>query len=356
MPAPNPVESAKMAGLRYVTDQLSGIRRLGTGKTFRYVGLNGRPVRDSATLARIRSLAIPPAWTEVWICPIEEGHLQAVGRDARGRKQYRYHPRWREVRDSTKFYRMADFGKVLPKIRMRIRSDLAKKDLPKEKVLATIVRLLETTLIRVGNEEYTRHNRSFGLTTLRNHHVDVTGRRMNFYFRGKSGVKHAISVEDTHLAKIVRRLRDLPGYELFQYVDESGERRSIGSGDVNEYLREITGQDFTAKDFRTWAGTILAVEALCECKSFTTQKQAKRNITMAAEKVAEKLGNTVAICKKCYIHPAVFEAYTRGKFVTLRRPPSPAVLARWGKEFASKPQLTLKQALMKSVKSIKRNH
>src|SRR5437773_1161215 len=205
-----------MAGLRHVTDRMPGIRRIGTGKTFRYIGPNGRVIRDTPTLARIRSIVIPPAWTDVWICPLDEGHIQAVGRDARKRKQYRYHPRWREVRDGTKFDRMADFGKVLPRVRARVRRDLAKNGLPKEKVLATIVRLLEKTLIRVGNDEYTKQNNSFGLTTLRDHHVDITGSKVNFYFRGKSGIKHAISVEDPHLARIVRRCRDLPGYELFQ--------------------------------------------------------------------------------------------------------------------------------------------
>src|SRR4030095_2200108 len=235
------------------------------------------------------------AWTYVWICAIEEGHLQAVGRDARHRKQYRYHPRWRQVRDETKFDRMADFGKVLPKIRARVKRDLARKGLPKEKLLATIVRLLERTLVRVGNEEYTRQNDSYGLTTLRNRHVDIAGAKLSFYFRGKSGRKHAISVTDPHLAKIVRRLRDVPGYELFQYIDELGERRSIGSGDVNVYLREITRDDFTAKDVRTWAGTALAVEALCDCEAFTTHRQAKRNINAAVGKVAERLGNTVAV-------------------------------------------------------------
>jgi DNA topoisomerase-1 len=303
------VAAARLAGLRYVSDRRPGIRRVGTGKTFRYFSPEGRLIRDSATLARIRSLVIPPAWREVWICPIEEGHIQAVGRDARRRKQYRYHHRWRAVRDETKFYRMADFEKRLPKIRARVRRDLSKKGLPREKVLATIVRLLETTLARIGNEEYTRQNKSYGLTTLRNHHVDVKGTSVHFYFRGKSGRKHAISVTDPHLAKIVRRLRDLPGYELFQYVDDEGEIKSIGSADVNNYLREITGDDFSAKDFRTWAATTLAVEALCECKPFTSQREAKRNIVAVLQAVAERLGNTVAVCRKCYVHPGVFEAY-----------------------------------------------
>ena len=345
LPVVKPAASAKIAGLRYVTDRMSGFRRIGSRKAFRYIGSNDRVIRDSATLARIRSLAIPPAWTDVWICAIDEGHIQAVGRDARKRKQYRYHPLWREVRDSTKFDRMAGFGQVLPKIRSRVRRDLAREGLPKEKVLGTIVRLLETTLIRVGNEEYTKQNHSFGLTTLRNHHVDITGANVKFYFRGKSGRKHKISVEDSHLAKIVRRLRDLPGYELFQYVSEEGETRSIDSSDVNDYLREITGEDFTAKDFRTWAGTALAAKALCECKPFTTQKQAKENMALVLEKVAARLGNTVAVCKKCYVHPVVLEAYTRG---VLTGTPSPATLSRWEREFAKK--LTLEEALTKSVK------
>jgi DNA topoisomerase-1 len=344
--------AAKIAGLRYVTDRMPGIRRVGVGKTFRYFGPNGRLIRDPATLARIRSLAVPPAWTDVWICPLEEGHLQAVGRDARRRKQYRYHPLWREVRDATKFHRLADFGKLLPKIRSRAKRDLARPGLPKEKVVATIVRLLETTLARVGNEEYTRQNNSYGLTTLQNRHVDVTGAKVNFYFRGKSGVKHAISVRDPHLAKIVRKLRDLPGYELFQYVDEHGQRRSIGSTDVNEYLRQITGDDFTAKDFRTWAGTVLAVEALCECRPFATQKEAKRNIAGAVEKVAERLGNTVAVCKKCYVHPGVFEAYLQEALTRQRAAFAFAsLLKKWSKP---KAKLTLKQALVKSIKTARK--
>jgi len=297
---------------------MPGIRRVGTGKTFRYIGPNSRLVRDAETLYRIRALAIPPAWTDVWICPLEEGHLQAVGRDARKRKQYRYHSRWREVRDSTKFDRMAAFGKVLPRIRARVKRDLRRRHPDREKVLATIVRLLETTLIRVGNEEYAKQYGSFGLTTLRTHHVEVTQRRLSFYFRGKSGIKHAIRVEDPYLAKIVKRLRDLPGYELFQYVDEEGQRRSIGSTDVNDYLREIAGEDFTAKDFRTWAGTVLALEALRECKPFKSKRQAKKDVVKAVESVAMKLGNTVTVCRKCYIHPRILQAYIEGSPALVR--------------------------------------
>ena len=356
--ATDSVAAARSAGLRYVTDRTPGIRRTGSGKAFRYLGPNGRPIRDPQTLARIRSLVIPPAWVEVWICPLEEGHLQAVGRDARGRKQYRYHPRWREVRDETKFYRMADFGRVLSRVHARVRQDLAKPGLPKEKVLATIVRLLEKTLVRVGNDEYARQNNSYGLTTLRNRHVAVTGPKVNFYFRGKSGKKHSISVTDPDLAKIVRRLRDLPGYELFQYIDEGGELRSIGSTDVNNYLREITSEDFTAKDFRTWAGTILAIEALTGCPPFTSQKQAKKNITAAIEKVAEKLGNTVAVCRKCYIHPGVFDAYTQ-RVLTC---PSATSRAKREREFArilkkwstAKPKPELKRALADSIKLVRK--
>ena len=328
--AADPVSSAKVAGLRYVTDQSPGIRRIGSGKIFRYIGSNGRLIRSPEILSRIRSLAIPPAWTEVWICPFEEGHLQAVGRDARRRKQYRYHSQWRIVRDTAKFERMADFGRVLPKIRARVKRDLARPGLARERVLATIVCLLEKTLIRVGNEEYTKQNSSFGLTTLRDHHVNIRGATLNFYFRGKSGKKHAISIENHHLANIVRSCRDLPGYELFQYVEkENGQRRSIGSTDVNDYLRRITGDDFTAKDFRTWAGTVAAVQALCTCEPVTSQTKAKKNVLRAIEKVAEKLGNTTAVCKKSYIHPGVFDAYLAGKLGTLHPPRSKTGVSQW---------------------------
>jgi DNA topoisomerase I len=356
LPPTNPVKAAAIAGLRYVTDRMAGIRRIGTGKTFRYLSPKGRVLRDRSTLARIRALAIPPAWRDVWICPLEEGHLQAVGRDARHRKQYRYHPRWREVRDATKFDRMADFAKVLPKIRARVKRDLVRPGLPKEKVLATIVRLLEMTLIRVGNEEYRKQNDSFGLTTLRNHHVDIAGSKVHFYFRGKSGKRHAISVEDPHLAKIVRRCRDLPGYELFQYLDENGEQRSITSTDVNDYVREITRQDFTAKDFRTWAGTVMAAEALAKCEPFKTQKQARRNINRVVEMVAEKLGNTVAVCRKCYIHPGVFESYAQrslelGTAVPSKGTAFARALKNWSK---SKPAVTLERALQNSIKATRK--
>ena len=313
------VNAAKSAGLRYVSDRMPGIRRKKVGKAFTYITSDGTTLRDSEALARIKSLAIPPAWGNVWICPIPNGHIQATARDAKGRKQYRYHSRWRMFRDETKYDRLIAFGQVLPSIRRRTEKDLARAGLPREKILATVVRLLETTLIRVGNEEYARNNDSFGLTTMRDHHVDVSGSSLRFEFRGKSGVQHAVDLRDRKLARIVKRIQDLPGEELFQYLDENGERHSIGSSDVNEYLREIVGQDFTAKDFRTWAGTVLAAKALQEFEAWDSKAQAKRNIVRAIESVAKRLGNTKIVCKKCYIHPAVLNSYLDGSLMeTLR--------------------------------------
>ncbi|HVL68512.1 MAG TPA: DNA topoisomerase IB [Vicinamibacterales bacterium] len=306
------IESARAAGLRYTTDARPGIRRLRRGRTFHYVGPDGRRVTAAEELARIRALVIPPAWEEVWICPDPRGHLQATGRDARGRKQYRYHPKWRQVRDETKYDRMIGFAQALPKIRERTARDMARAGMPREKVLATVVQLLEKTLIRVGNDEYAKQNRSFGLTTLRDGHVDVRGGTVRFTFRGKSGIEHEIDLEDRRLARIVKSCRDIPGYDLFQYYDDTGERCSIGSADVNEYLKEITGEDYTSKDFRTWAGTVLAAQMLREIGAFTSQAQSKRNIVQAVESVAKKLGNTKAVCRKCYIHPAIFDAYVDG--------------------------------------------
>jgi DNA topoisomerase-1 len=277
-----------------------------------YCGPDGRPIRDGETLARIRSLAVPPAWRDVWICPDANGHLQATGRDAKGRKQYRYHPRWREVRDGNKYERMIAFGRALPLIRKRVQKDLARPGLPREKILATVVRLLEVTLIRVGNEEYAKQNESFGLATMRNRHVRVNGSALRFQFRGKSGVLHAVDLEDRRLARIVRRSRDLPGYELFQYVDADGDRRTIDAADVNAYLKSIAGDEFTAKDFRTWAGTVLAARALRDVAAFGSKVQAKRNVLRAVEAVAQRLGNTTAVCRKCYIHPEVVNAYLDG--------------------------------------------
>jgi len=313
--SPDPESSAKAAGLRYTTDTRPGIRRVRKGRTFVYVGPDGRAIRAEAELARIKSLVIPPAWTDVWICPDGRGHLQATGRDARGRKQYRYHPRWREVRDETKYDRMIGFAQALPVIRRKTREHLRRQGLPREKVLATVVQLLEKTLIRVGNDEYARTNRSYGLTTMRDGHVDVRGPRVRFTFRGKSGVEHEIDLNDGRLARIVRQCRDLPGYDLFQYVDENGERQTVGSEEVNAYLKEVTGQDLTSKDFRTWAGTVLAAQLLKEFDAVTSSAQAKKNIVAAVEKVAAKLGNTKAVCRKCYIHPAIFDAYLDGSML-----------------------------------------
>jgi DNA topoisomerase-1 len=305
----DPLESAKTAGLKYVDDREPGIRRRRGGKGFRYDSPAGKAIRDPKTLARIKALAIPPAWEDVWICCDPDGHLQATGRDSRRRKQYRYHRRWREVRDVAKYDRLLAFAQVLPKLRRRIRRDLKRKGLPREKALAAVVQLLESTLIRVGNSEYAQANDSFGLTTLRNRHAQVNGSKIRFSFRGKSGVRREVEFHDPRLAKIVRQCQDLPGQELFGYLDDDGQPRDIGSADVNEYLREATGQEFTAKDFRTWAGTALAAQALREFEDFDSQAAAKQNITQAIERVAARLGNTKAVCRKCYIHPVVFDAY-----------------------------------------------
>jgi DNA topoisomerase I len=312
---PDPAESARAAGLRYTTDTVPGIQRVRHGSSFRYIGPDKKVVRNSADLQRIKSLVIPPAWTEVWISPDPRGHLQATGRDARGRKQYRYHPRWREVRDDTKYHRMIAFAQALATIRRRTCEDLGRPRLTKEKVLAAVVQLLEKTLIRVGNDEYAKQNHSFGLTTMRDGHVEVNGGRVRFAFRGKSGVEHEIDLTDRRLARIVKACRDIPGYDLFQYYDDNGDRQSIGSADVNAYLQEITGKDFTSKDFRTWAGTVLAAQLLRDFERFESDAQAKRNIVQAVEAVAKRLGNTKAVCRKCYIHPAVFDAYLDGSML-----------------------------------------
>jgi DNA topoisomerase-1 len=309
------VESGRVAGLRYVNDRTPGIRRVRSGRGFRYVTPDAKTLRDADVLDRIRSLVIPPAWTDVWICPDSNGHLQATGRDDRGRKQHRYHPRWREVRDQTKYQKMIAFGRMLSRIRARAARDLQLRGLPRNKVLAAIVRLLETTLIRVGNEEYARTNHYFGLTTMQDRHAKIGGGTLHFEFRGKSGIEHAVDLHDRRLARVVRQCQEVPGQELFQYVDEEGTRHAIGSADVNEYLRQISGQDFTAKDFRTWAGTVLAARALKEFQTFDSQTQAKRNIVRAIESVARRLGNTKAVCRKCYVHPAVLEAYLDGSLL-----------------------------------------
>lgn len=270
---------------------------------------------DKNTLARIKRLAIPPAWREVWICPKDNGHLQATGRDARGRKQYRYHAHWRHVRDETKYNRMLEFARALPKVRKRIERDLKKAGLPREKVLAAVIKILETGLIRVGNDEYARTNKSFGLTTMQDRHVDVNGSTISFQFRGKSGKFHKIDIEDQHLARIVAHCQAIPGQELFQYIGDDGKPQDITSTDVNEYLREITKSDFTAKDFRTWGGTVLAAMALKELKDCSTKKQTKKNLVQAIESVAQRLGNTPAICRKCYIHPEIMNSYLDGSMI-----------------------------------------
>lgn len=313
-PVPNtdPPAAARAAGLRYVHDDRPGIRREPARDGFRYLDAHGKPVEDEATLKRIKSLVIPPAWTDVWICPQANGHLQATGRDARGRKQYRYHAKWRTVRDEVKYERMIKFGKALPQIRKEVDRALGLPGLPREKVLATIVYLLEATMMRIGNDEYARENKSYGLTTLRNRHVSIEGSDVEFRFRGKSGVHHDVKVHDRRLARIIQRTRDLPGQDLFQYLDADGERHTVGSADVNDYLRTITGEDYTAKDFRTWSGTVLAALALREFEKVDSEAQAKKNVVRAIEAVAEKLGNTPSVCRKCYVHPAVLDAYMDG--------------------------------------------
>ena len=306
----DPIASAEAIGLRYVTDDIPGIERKRAGKKgFAYIDTNGDRIRDPDEIRRIDALAIPPAYKNVWICPFANGHLQATGRDAKGRKQYRYHPLWRSIRDQSKFTRMLVFSQSLPQIRQRLEHDLSLPGLPKEKVLATIIRLMELTRVRVGNEEYARSNQSYGLTTLRDEHVDIKGSKIQFHFRGKSGVEHEIELADKRLAKIVKRCQDIPGQELFQYRDATGEYQAIDSGDVNAYLKAITEQDFTAKDFRTWAGTVLAAAELADIGTFTSETGAKKNIVQAIKTVASYLRNRPATCRKYYIHPAILDAY-----------------------------------------------
>jgi DNA topoisomerase I len=312
---PSPAKSAQAVGLRYVTDECPGIRRERCGQGFRYRSAKGRLIRDRHTLQRIRLLGIPPAWRDVWVCPLDHGHLQATGRDERGRKQHLYHPRWREIRDQTKFDRLMDFAHALPGIRMRLKGDLGRKGFCREKILATVVRLLEVSLIRVGNDEYARDNKSYGLTTMRDRHASVRGAKIKFEFRGKSGREHVVEVEDRHVASIVRACQDLPGQELFQYLDEEGQKRDVGSGDVNDYLREISGRDFTAKDFRTWAGTVSAASALRQLGPVDSEADARKNVAASVKTAAQSLGNTPAVCRKSYIHPAVIEAYLDGSLI-----------------------------------------
>lgn len=310
---PEPQQSAREAGLRYITDERPGIRRRRAGKGFCYVGTDGKVIRDDATLGRIRSLVIPPAWRDVWISPIANGHLQATGRDAKGRKQSRYHPNWRATRDSNKYEHLLEFADALPIIRERVEKDLALSGLPRQKILATVVKLLESTLIRVGNTEYARTNRSYGLTTLHNQHTRVEGSKVTFSFKGKSGVRHRVALTDRRVARIIQSCQHLPGQELFQYLDEEGQTHAVDSQDVNEYLREVSGRDISAKDFRTWAGTVMACVLLREAEAFESQAQAKRNVVAAIQEVAKRLGNTPSVCRKCYVHPEVLDIYMAGK-------------------------------------------
>ncbi|MGN6380546.1 MAG: DNA topoisomerase IB [Gaiellales bacterium] len=316
MPPASATAIARSAGLRYVNDGDPGFSRRRRGRGFQYLSTTGRPL-SARQRDRISSLAIPPAWTDVWICPVSNGHIQATGRDARGRKQYLYHPRWREVRDETKYHRMLAFGKALPRIRRRVRRDLGQRKLSRERVLAAVVSLLDRTTIRVGNEEYARDNQSFGLATMRSRHVDVHGDTIGFRFRGKGGKVHHIQLSDARIARVVRRCEHLPGQRLFQYLDADGTAHDVGSSDVNEYLREISGEDFTAKEFRTWTGTVLAAWALHDLAIDNPDASgSKAQIVSAVETVAEELGNTPAICRRCYVHPDVFSAHLDGTLQT----------------------------------------
>jgi DNA topoisomerase I len=317
--------AATRAGLKYVTDGFAGISRRRSGAGWTYFAPNGTRIRDADKRRRLNKLAIPPAWTDVWICPDPDGHIQATARDARGRKQYRYHASYREARDRSKFRHMLEFSEVLPLLRARMERDLKSEELTRDQVLATVIRLLDKTLIRVGNDEYARENASFGLTTLRRRHVKVKGTAVRFSFRGKSGVEHNVSIVDPRLAKIIQRCQELPGYELFQYVDEAGKRQAITSDDVNAHLREITGRDVTAKDFRTWGGTMHAAIALQSMGVASSRAEADRNIIKALDVVRERLGNTRAVCRKYYVHPALIEAYLMGRTV----PVAPAVARRY---------------------------
>lgn len=314
-----PTEIAEAAGLTYMSDEEPGIRRRRRGKGFGYVMPDGKTCRDKATLERIRSLAIPPAWTDVWICRKANGHLQATGRDARGRKQYIYHPAFRDAREANKFAHILSFARTLPLIRAEVARDMARRGLPRDKVIATVVHLLETTLIRIGNPDYARENKSYGLTTLRDPHVKINGSELRFRFTGKSGKVWRLRIKDRRVARVVKACQDLPGQKLFQYLDEEGTQRDVTSSDVNEYLRRITGEDITAKDFRTWAGTVLAALALEEFGEVDSKTLAKANIRAAIQHVANRLGNTVSICRKCYIHPVILESYPQGFPITAVR-------------------------------------
>ena len=348
-------DAAVSAGLRYVTDGTPGIARQRVGNGFRYVNPDGSTVRDAGELNRIRGLVIPPAWSSVWICPNPRGHLQATGRDARGRKQHRYHPRWRRVRDEAKYDRILDFATALPALRRQTDADISLSGLPRDKVVAAVVQLLEKTAIRVGNEEYARDNQSFGLTTMRASHARISGSTIRFRFRGKSGKFHDIAFSDARLARIARRCQELPGRELFQYLDDSGGVQDINSSDVNDYLRRVMGLEFTAKDFRTWTGTVLAARALREVQEFASDTQAKKNIVVAVDAVAGLLGNTRSVCRKCYVHPAIIDAYMDRSLASAlsararKRPAGPHALSRFETAVLALLQRRLRDAPRKSA-------
>lgn len=342
----DPKNAAEAVGLRYVSDARSGIRRKRAGRGFAYTRADSSRITERDALKRIKALAIPPAWTDVWICPFPDGHVQATGRDAKGRKQYRYHARFRELRESAKYEHVVAFADALPAIREKVRAHMALRGLPREKVLATVVHLLETTLIRVGNDDYARRNNSYGLTTLKHRHVAVEGDGVRFRFTGKSGKQWSLHVNDRRVAKIVKSCQDLPGQELLQYLDDAGQARDVTSTDVNEYLAEITGRDITAKDFRTWAGTVHAAMALSEFESFANAAQAKRNLRAAIEKVAARLGNTPTICRKCYVHPEVLSAYLDGALLRELKPTDGREEAH--REKGLKPQEAAVLALLRS--------
>ena len=342
---------AKHAGLRYVTDSRPGVTRRKAGKGWSYREPGGGIIRDVETLERINGIVIPPAWRDVWISPSPLGHIQATGRDQRGRKQYRYHPKWEAARGETKYERTVAFAEALPRLRQRVQSDLAKQGLTRDKVLATIVSLMEATLIRVGNETYARENRSYGLTTLRDRHVEVKGERILFSFRGKSGVDHELELRDRRLAKIVRRCQDIPGQELFQWIDGDGKRHDVDSDDVNTYIRDATDDDFTAKDVRTWAGTVLAAHELASFEHpWTTETQAKKNVVSAVKSVAARLGNTQAVSRKCYIHPSIITSYEAGTIIEF----PDRVLEETGEQIATGELSPIEAAVLAFLKADRR--
>ncbi|MGF1494947.1 MAG: DNA topoisomerase IB [Microcoleaceae cyanobacterium] len=311
----DPEQSARLAGLRYVTDEMPGIRRKKWGRGFSYFDIAGDRIGDRTVIQRIKVLAIPPSWEGVWICPLPNGHLQATGRDAKARKQYRYHAEWRSIRSQAKFNRLIDFGQVLPEIRRQVDQDLRRRKLGREKVVATVIRLLDTTHIRIGNPEYARENNSFGLTTLRNRHVSIFGTELLFTFQGKSGVQQEKALTDRRLARVIQQCQEIPGYELFQYYDEVGQKQTVNSEDVNAYLQAVTGKDFTAKDFRTWGGTVEATKALIALGSAESETQAKKNVVAAVKQAAEKLGNRAATCRKYYVHPQILQSYQADQLI-----------------------------------------